>query len=226
MKYLIYNDISHFIHKRKFLILLIFFLPLLIASLQIKGRSSILDILLISTGTNLNIENFDIISLLMLLFNLFSFLYLIIDIFTKDLDENLENIFLRIKPKKYIVKKTTFLIFFTFLLKLFQYILIIVTISLLKEINLDINILLLFLVDLAYLLLIQSALLLIYIIFIILKKNMYFLSFMFFLSLINVPKNIWQTQKFIVITFLLIIFFNILIKLIFSKNAKKLIENI
>lgn len=226
MKYLIYNDVFHFIRKRKLLILLIFLLPLLPVLLSINSQISLLDILFVSTGTNFDIDNFNILQLLMLLFNSFAFLYLTIDMFVKDLDDNLENIFLRIKPKKYIMLKSVFLMFFTFLLKLFQYILIIVITSLIKGINLDINVILLFFVDFTYLLLIQLGFLLIYIIFIILKKNIYFLTFMIFLSLFIVPKNIWQTQKFIIIIVLLIIFLNILIKLIFSKKAKKLIENI
>lgn len=226
MKYLIYNDVFHFIRKRKLLISLIFLLPLLPVLLSINSQISLLDILFVSTGTNFDIDNFNILQLLMLLFNSFAFLYLTIDIFVKDLDDNLENIFLRIKPKKYIMLKSVFLMFFTFLLKLFQYIFIIVVTALIKGINLDINVVLLFFMDLTYLLLIQLGFLLIYIIFIILKKNIYFLTFMIFLSLFIVPKNIWQTQKFIVIIVLLIIFLNILIKLIFSKKAKKLIENI
>src|SRR5699024_6323239 len=72
-------------------------------------------------GTNLEINTIDIIQLLMYLFNLYSFIYLMVDIYMKDLNDNLENIFLRMKPWEYIVKKNIYFTITIILIKVLQY---------------------------------------------------------------------------------------------------------
>ena len=95
---------TYFIKKRKYYYVLSFY-PLLIVFIYSHGEASSINIVKICVGANFDLKNFSIISLLMLLFNGFTFIYLILDIYTKDLDQYLENIFLRIKPQKYIIKK-------------------------------------------------------------------------------------------------------------------------
>ena len=93
MKYLVKNDISYLFNKKKSILILILLAPLISLFLKINNQTSILSIILSSTGTNLTLENIDIVSVLMYLFNIFCFIYLIIIIYTKDLDDYLDNIF-------------------------------------------------------------------------------------------------------------------------------------
>ena len=110
MKYLFYNDISYLIHNKIKIILLVLILPICSLLLNISSDISIIEILMKSMGTNLSLDYSGIVEVIMYIFNLSWFLYLISEIYTKDLTDNLENIFLRIKPIKYIVKKNLYFI--------------------------------------------------------------------------------------------------------------------
>ena len=162
----------------------------------------------------------------MLLFSTFSFLFIYIDIYLKDLDKNLENIFLRINSKKYISKKIILSMLITFMLKFIQYVIITITLLLFNHFSLEFNILKLFFIDFLYTISMQLIFLLIYMIFIIMKKKVYYLTISITLSIILIPKNIWQTKKYVVIVFLVIITLSSLIKIIFSRRASNIIENI
>ena len=187
MKYLILNDFCYLIKKRKFFILLLFVIPLIVTILNAKSSMKSLEIFFLATGT-----------ILMLLFSTFSFLFIYIDIYLKDLDKNLENIFLRINSKKYISKKIILSMLITFMLKFIQYVIITITLLLFNHFSLEFNILKLFFIDFLYTISMQLIFLLIYMIFIIMKKKVY----------------------------LVIITLSSLIKIIFSRRASNIIENI
>ena len=140
--------------------------------------------------------------------------------------KNLENIFLRINSKKYISKKIILSMLITFMLKFIQYVIITITLLLFNHFSLEFNILKLFFTDFLYTISMQLIFLLIYMIFIIMKKKVYYLTISITLSIILIPKNIWQTKKYVVIVFLVIITLSSLIKIIFSRRASNIIENI
>lgn len=226
MKYLILNDFCYLIKKRKFFILLLFVIPLIVTILNAKSSMKSLEIFFLATGTNVNLNELNVLEILMLLFSTFSFLFIYIDIYLKDLDKNLENIFLRINSKKYISKKIILSMLITFMLKFIQYVIITITLLLFNHFSLEFNILKLFFIDFLYTISMQLIFLLIYMIFIIMKKKVYYLTISIMLSIILIPKNIWQTKKYVVIVFLVIITLSSLIKIIFSRRASNIIENI
>ena len=89
----------------------------------------------------------------MYLFNVFSFIYFIIELFSNDFDEYLENIFLRIDATTYLRKKTLSFLILYFGVKIIQYaFLLTVEFVLTSSGSLDWNILLLFVSDFIYIL--------------------------------------------------------------------------
>lgn len=229
MKYIIYNDLSYLWHRKKnytlLLLFLIYILPAVIIYIYNQSSISSFEIALTCIGANFDVRNIEIISLLMFLFNVSSFIYLIIDVYVKDLNEYIENIFLRIKPISYIIKKNIAFMIGMFFVKLIQYIIIIGLTSLTKDVDILGMIKLIF-TDYMYILLIQYLFFIIYLLYIFLKKNILILSILYFSLFILFPKNIWNTRNYSVQITLLLVTIHIFICLLFCKKTKILIENI
>ena len=64
MKYLFHNDISYLVRKKRIILISVLFLPLLILLLNLGTQYNINDIIMLCTGTNLEINTIDIIQLL------------------------------------------------------------------------------------------------------------------------------------------------------------------
>ena len=226
MKYLFHNDISYLVRKKRIILISVLFLPLLILLLNLGTQYNINDIIMLCTGTNLEINTIDIIQLLMYLFNLYSFIYLMVDIYMKDLNDNLENIFLRMKPWEYIVKKNIYFTITIILIKVLQYSLMFIILILYGNSGTIGNTIFLLLTDAIYILFSQYLYLLIYLIYILLKKNICFLTAMSILLILLIPKNIWSISNYILYVILLIIIIQTIISLIFYKKSKRIIEYI
>lgn len=226
MKYLLYNDVSYLLNKKRILIITIFIVPLLLLLININASSSMIDTIMSCTGTNLNLESIDIIHLIMYLFNVFSFIYLIVDIYIKDLNKNLENIFLRMSPIEYIVKKNLFFVISISIIKLIQYCIMILFLMTFGQASFNIDIFQLAMMDIIYILLIQYIFLLLYICFILMKKNIIFLSIMSIILLAIFPKCVWETRMYVILMIAVIVLVHIMINLIFLKKSKMIIENL
>ena len=226
MKYLIYNDLSYLYHKKKTILILVIFLPLLIGLIYGKGQFLAIDIIKICVGADFDINDINVFSLLMLLFNVFSFIYLIVNVYSKDLDDSLENIFLRVKPIKYILKKNICFMLSTFFIKVLQYSLMVVCLLFFQKKVIFFDILEVFMIDVIYILLLQYIFLAIYLIYILVNKKLFVLIILSLILIICYPKNIWNAKNYIVYMLLLLILIHICINWIFDKKAKKLIENV
>ena len=226
MKYLFHNDISYLVRKKRIILISVLFLPLLILLLNLGTQYNINDIIMLCTGTNLEINTIDIIQLLMYLFNLYSFIYLMVDIYMKDLNDNLENIYLRMKPWEYIVKKNIYFTITIILIKVLQYSIMFIILILYGNSGTIGNTIFLLLTDAIYILFSQYLYLLIYLIYILLKKNICFLTAMSILLILLIPKNIWSISNYILYVILLIIIIQTIISLIFYKKSKRIIEYI
>lgn len=225
MKYLILNDVSYLYHKKKKMILLILFLPILITLINLSSEQTMMEIVSLSVGSNLELENLNIIMLLMYLFQTFSFIYLIVDVFLKDLNDSLENIFLRMIPLKYIFVKNLILMLFTLIIKMIQYSLITILVSFTKTIF-YLDILEFFLIDLIYIYLIQFVFLFIYIIHILLKKRLSFICLSSIMIGIIIPKNVLSLKNHLLLLIISISIFYIFICRLFANKIKKIMENI
>lgn len=226
MKYLFHNDISYLVRKKRIILMSVLFLPLLTLLLNLSTLYNINDIIMLCTGTNLEINTIDIIQLLMYLFNLFCFIYLMVDIYMKDLNDNLENIFLRMKPWEYIIKKNIYFTITIILIKILQYSIMFIILILYGNSGTIGNTIPLLLTDAIYILFLQYLYLLIYLIYILLKKNICFLTTMSILLILLIPKNIWSISNYILYVILLIIIIQTIISLIFYKKSKRIIEYI
>ena len=222
MKYLFLNDIHYLFNKEKLLFLCIISCLLIGNIVSINSEASLFEILTRSMGTNISLENFDIIAFIMYLLNIVFFLYLIVRIYVKDLNDNLENVFLRVNPSKYIINKNVCFIVFSCLIKIIQYLISIIIVN--KMISFEI--ISVFISDVIYILVIQFAFLLFYLFYIFLKKNIICLVVQVAIFMLVIPKNIYGIFNYSIYYVFGLLLILILIYLIFNKKCKSLLENV
>ena len=227
MKYILYKDFSYFIHNRKFILFLIWLVPLLTVFLYLPSNTTTLYVLQVGLGSILEIQFENILLLLMYLFNVFSFIYFIIELFSNDFDEYLENIFLRIDATTYLRKKTLSFLILYFGVKIIQYaFLLTVELVLASSGSLDWNILLLFVSDFIYILFLQTIVLLVYFVYLLSKKKMSLLVVLALLLGLLIPKNVWNLRHDLIVLSLIVLLIYSVIYLLFRKNVKCLMENV
>lgn len=222
MKYLFLNDIHYLFNKEKLLFLCIISCLLIGNIVSINSEASLFEILTRSMGTNISLENFDIIAFIMYLLNIVFFLYLIVRIYVKDLNDNLESVFLRVNPSKYIINKNVCFIVFSCLIKIIQYLISIIIIN--KMISFEI--ISVFISDVIYILVIQFAFLLFYLFYILLNKNIIYLVVQVAIFMLVIPKNIYSIFNYSIYYVFGLLLILILIYLIFNKKCKSLLENV
>ncbi len=225
MKYLIYNDISYLLRKKRFILLILIIVPLIILFLSVNN-STMMYTINRCMGTDLNIRSIDIIQLLSYLFHIAGFIYLIVDIYLKDLTENLENIFLRMQPKKYIIRKNIFFVITTIIIKIVQYLMVTTLFMIISKQSFDVKIIPLAITDITYILLLQYLFLCSYLLSILLRKNVIFLSTTIVILITLVPKCIWGLQPYVIYMIAITILIQIMIYAIFYKYPKKILENV
>lgn len=225
MKYMFCADCS-FLNKKKKHLLLIFLIPIIVFLIFMNSKMSFLNIVTLSFGCNLNINNVDVIMLIMFLYNLFSFGYLISSLYVKDFD-NLENIFLRINSEKYIIIKE--LVFFSliFIFKLVQYTLAYIIFIIVRGFEFDIDIIYLFFDDLLYISVICLVIIFIFSLYFLLNKNIYLLLIFLIILCISFPKNIICIRNSTLILFIcfIVLLLN-MIKFVFRKKYYKIMEGL
>lgn len=226
MKYFLNNDISYLIRKQYVILLCFLIAPvvLLLLRLQIEGNMSM--ILLEPIGGFLNFESFNIIMFIMYLFNVATLIYFGIVLYTRDLDDNLENIFLRMSSFSYIIKKGITFIGVIIILKVIQYSLMIGTLFLFGSSIFDSNVFLLLGVDIVYHILFTSSILLLYFLFLLQNKNHILLAILLLIILFIIPKNIWNLRNMLGIFIWIIMMIQGIMVMIFTKKSKKIIENV
>lgn len=223
MKYLFINDIEFTLHKRKKIIFIFYLLITVSLWLRSFDFENFTTYLGTSLGMTLNLEKYELIDLLMYLLNISVFIFLMVDIYVKDICYNLDNLFLRIKPLKWIFKKNISFMIFMFFLKSFEYILILVLSKIFCNGNLVIiELLHFFIKDIFYILFLQFFFLSFYLIFNILKINANYSIILLIIFLFFFDKNIYQCS-------MIKIFIGICISLsitlfLFYKKGKKIIE--
>ena len=147
-------------------------------SINMNSSVSIENIIMLSFGSNLRFDSIGVLEIVMYFFNLFLFLYLVIDI-----------LFLRIKSINYIAIKYLFFILLMFFLKFIQYFICVFVCFILNK-NFDFSIVYLYLIDSIYILTFQYLFMLIYYIYIFMHKNTCILFFESLLLILIIPKSI------------------------------------
>lgn len=229
MKYLFINDILYLLRKRGSILILLFIIPILFLFPHINLKISCIELINMSMGTNLDINHSSIMELFAFLFNITVFLFLIIDIYIKDIHYQLDNIFIRMHPCKWVCKKNLIFILSMFFIKILSYIPLIIFLILFKKDYLfDMNILLLIIKDFIYILFLQYLFVILHLIGILNKKiNFIFYVLYGMVVLIIVPKDIYnlRLQVVLFLSLFICIFFYLLF-LLFQYRSRKILEKV
>lgn len=222
MKYIFLSDIEYLIRNKKKIIILLILFPAIISA--IMPNHNLNEMLYVAFGINLNFKIIDIIEIMMFIFNIVIYLYITFDIYTKDIQFELDNIFLRMRPQEWLCRKNIVFIFLNIILKLIEYLFVLVIgIIIEKEINLQ-NLISYYFCDLTYILLIEFISINIYIL-ILSKKNInIIISLLLITIIILLSKNVISMYKYIGLSVLGIILLNVLINISIKNNSKMIIE--
>lgn len=221
MKYLCLNDFLYLIRKKCLMLMLVFMVPLFIILFRTNIDLEFIDIVMFATGTNLKYSG--ALEVILFLFNCFTFIYLIFYLYTKDLTSQLENIFLRMSPNKYILIKNLLCTATIVIIKIVEYLIIFLFVS--RKVVIFEYLRLVF-SDITYIIFIKNLCVLFYLIFLILKKNIFIVLPILVLVSILIPKNIVSISNYLVIVIVLIAILYFIIYLIFIKNVKRIFENL
>lgn len=227
-KYLIRNDLNFLLKKKyKFLGFLIILPTLVLLVATLKMGVGTLNIFKMTLGLNISKDNITLIGIVMLIYTLTSYVLCAIYLFSRDLRNNLNNIFLRMSSKVWYKSKMIFVICITFLLKLLQYLLITSIIYLNGHPDIfQQEIVVIFLSDYLLTILIQQLVILIYLNINYMHKIKYlFISIIGILVLI-LPKNITVYNKYHLILIMINIILFIFGTMICNKNKSKIIQAI
>ena len=176
----------------------------------------------LSMGTKLNISGYSLTELISFIFNITIFLFIMIDIYVKDMEYQLDSIFLRMKPVIWYLKKSLYFIIIIIMTKAIQYLFLILLIG--DKLSL-LDILFLLRNDCVYILFLQYLFLLIYLGTILILKSKLSAIFIFLLVFMVLPKNIYEL-KYVEIYWLGIILINMINCWILKKWNKKIMEKI
>lgn len=228
MKYIILNDINYLFRRRMKLIFIFIFLTFGMFIMRYDRGVNIYDNVVSIIPVNINLEQLLGIEPLYFLYNIFFFVFLSIDLYTKDLQYQVDNIFLRMSINTWYCRKVICISILTFCLKIAQYSIVIGGILLCNSALFDNNIILLFITDILYLCFVESTFILLYIIFILAnKKKGLLIAFILFLVIV-IPKNIVQLNsilcRVIICIFILLIY--IITTLMLKYKRPKIMQSI
>ena len=224
MMYLWLSDIYYLLRKRYLYLLIFFLLPILstfLISFSIAGfRDSFISVL----GLNIVSNQYSPMEIISYLYFVFFALFLVIDLYLKDILYQLDNIFMRMSLPKWYMQKTILFITVMFLLKLFQYLLVVLTFLILKgPITFSVlELSQLFITDTLYTILLQFLILFVAILSSFSKARwlsilLILITFFFF------PKSILIFERYWVVS---IFFIVVLILLILRVISKKIFERV
>ena len=221
MKYLCLNDFLYLLRKKYLLLILIFTLPWFGLWLRQNIHVNVIDIVMFVTGTNLKYRSS--LEVIIFLFNCASTIYLIFYLYTKDLTNQLENIFLRVTQRKYILIKNLLCTATLIIIKIIEYLLIYLVVFKRVEVR---DYLTLLLSDTTYIIFIQYISLLLYLCYLTLKRNIFIITPILILVFLLIPKNIISIKSYLLIVLALIIILYFITYLISNQNIKNILENL
>jgi hypothetical protein len=200
MKYIMYNDLFYIFSKKKKILFLIFIIPIFIFLININSKFSSFDeIIYFILGVNLN-QDSSIFEVILFLINVICILYINMDNFFKDLDYNMDNIFLRVNIRRwYILKLFTTSIFIS-IIKCILYLLLTIIYLTFYKYNINIiNIIFILAKDIIYNFIIFQLFCIILSFVSIIKKNKVYSIFIFSILLFILPHNINHINLFMII---------------------------
>jgi hypothetical protein len=224
MKYIFLNDVQYICHKRKRFVLLLLFIPLIVLLINYYSSLSVISKIVFSTGTGVSFNKSNVFEIIIYILNISISLFLVTDVYIKDIDYKLDTIFLRLKPLKWFVLKTIVFLTFMIILKLAQYCILYIV---LKSFAFDIICLFkICFADLIYVCALQMLFLLLYVVVKCFTKNVIFSIFLFLIMFIFIPKNIYALGSKIIWLVVLYFISFLSVCFLFKFKNKKIFENI
>lgn len=226
MKYILLNDVYYILkHKKKYLISFISFV-LIILFLYKSSVNDVKELLNICSGINYSKNSSIFIELIIYIFNISTNVYLFFDIILKDIQYQLSNVFLRIKPCKWIYIKIGIVSTVMFILKVFEYLVIYISFKFSKFNTDAIYIMSVMLADYIYILLIQFICFAMYIAYNISKKSSAIILILVYIFISVYPKSILYTIKCIGYEIFIILVIEFIIYILFKKCNKVIIQKL
>lgn len=224
MMYLWLSDIYYLLRKRYLYLLIFFLLPIFSTFLISFSSAGFVDSFISVLGLNIITNQYSPMEIISYLYFVFFALFLVIDLYLKDILYQLDNIFMRMSLLKWYMRKTFLFIAVMFFLKLFQYLLVVLTFWILKgPITFSVlELLQLFITDTLYTVLLQFLILFVAILSSFSKVRWLsilsiLITFFFF------PKSILIFERYWIVS---IFFIVVLIFLILKIISKKIFERI
>lgn len=224
MMYLWLSDIYYLLRKRYLYLLIFFLLPVLSTFLISFSIAEFGDSFISVLGLNIIPNQYGPMEIISYLYFVFFALFLVIDLYLKDILYQLDNIFMRMSLPKWYMQKTVLFITVMVFLKLFQYLLVVLTFLILKgPISFSVlELLQLFITDTLYTVLLQFLILFVAILSSFSKAR--WLSILLILTtFFFFPKSILIFERYWVVS---IFFIVVLIFLILRVISKKIFERV
>lgn len=224
MMYLWLSDIYYLLRKRYLYLLIFFLLPIFSTFLISFSSAGFVDSFISVLGLNIITNQYSPMEIISYLYFVFFALFLVIDLYLKDILYQLDNIFMRMSLLKWYMRKTFLFIAVMFFLKLFQYLLVVLTFWILKgPITFSVlELLQLFITDTLYTVLLQFLILFVAILSSFSKVRWLsilsiLITFFFFPKSILIFERYWLVSIFFIV---------VLIFLILKIISKKIFERI
>lgn len=224
IKYVLLNDVSYLLHKRKNILILLF-LPILAIILNSTANVSGIEIFNLSMGTNVSLDNYNVMEILVYVFTICFNVFLIVDVYIKDIEYQLEFIFLRTNAVKWFCKKSFVFMVMIFVIRLIQYLLAI-TVLTLNGHQILLDYLYLFIADYIYIILLQYLFLTLYMIGNTLGYNKFLMIGIYLIIFSFIPKSIMMMEQYIYLVIGIIVFLILINIFIIRKFNKRIIQNL
>lgn len=226
--YAFLNDFEYLFRKRYKEVMLLFIVPvlvLIIVNLNISNNG--LELLKMTLGLNIQEKNLNIINVVMFTFNIVIQLYLAICLYIKDLQNGLDNIFLRITTIRWYLSKELLSFIVTALLKFIQYLLILVILLIARKNCLLLKqIIVVFLSDLLFTITLQQITTLICMNIKSMVKTKYLIILLIVLIMLVIPKNIMWYNKYQIILIIVNVILFLFSMFIYKINKSNIIQSV
>lgn len=214
MKYYLINDIKYLIGKRKNIILIFLLAPLTVFLINSDGSS--IGSFVSALALNFDIKDHDVLKTILFILNIGFSLFILVDLYIKDINYQTDNIFLREKIGVYISRKVSLSFMIIVVLKMIQYLLVSVLVFVFKGDFVFLK--RLFLIDIVYNLMLGYLLLIV--LFICRRNVLKILLYILFLTFIlYIPKNFmyisisdWSIKTVLLFCFVIMFFIIFFIK--------------
>lgn len=222
-KYLLFNDISYLFRNRlKFLVILLIVPALILLILNRNFKVGFSDILLSTFGNNIIFNN-SVIEYVMFLFNIISFVFIALDLYIKDIKNEIDYIFLRMDSYTWYKNKFLFLIIITFIIKILQYLLVLFSVIIIDNKVISKEIFYILLLDVFNILIYQLIVVICYFSLTIGKKTKWLIFMIAIVVMFLIPKNLVSLNKNLFLFIGILIIMYIILGCIIKKNKRKIL---